>query len=76
MSVETRSWQELCEAITKETDSGQLMWLTAQLLRALDERKGSVAHTKPEESPSFFEHPQLPAIGASMSADEGLAPLQ
>jgi hypothetical protein len=76
MSVETRSWQELCEAITKETDSEQLMRLTAKLLRALDERKVSVAHTKPEESLSSFEHSRVPAIGASMSADEGLAPLQ
>jgi hypothetical protein len=75
MSVDTRSWQELCEAITNETDSRQLMWLTAKLLRALDERKGAVAHTQPQ-SPSLLERSQVPAIGASTSVDESLAPLQ
>jgi hypothetical protein len=76
MSVETRSWQELCEAITNETDSEQLMRLTAKLLRALDDRKVSVRPTEPEEPASFFEHSRVPAISVPMSAEEGSATVE
>jgi hypothetical protein len=56
MSVETRSWQELCEAITNERDSEQLMWLVAKLVRALDERNVSARDTEPEDPAAFFDH--------------------
>ena len=76
MSVETRSWQELCEAVTNERDSEQLMRLVAKLLKALDERKVTARHTEPEEPAAFFEHSPVPAIPVAMSADEGLATVQ
>lgn len=34
MTVEDRSWQELCEAASKEPESGQLMVLISQLMKA------------------------------------------
>ncbi len=39
MSAENRTWQELCEAASKEPDSEQLMALVSELMKALDERK-------------------------------------
>ncbi|MGB9197352.1 MAG: hypothetical protein WCB53_10575 [Terriglobales bacterium] len=39
MSAENRTWQELCEAASKEPDSEQLMTLISELIKALDKRK-------------------------------------
>jgi hypothetical protein len=39
MATEDRTWQELCEAASKEPDSEQLMVLISELMKALDERK-------------------------------------
>lgn len=39
MSAENRTWQELCEAASKESDSDQLMRLISELMKALDQRK-------------------------------------
>jgi hypothetical protein len=39
MTAENRDWQELCEAASKEPDSGRLMALVSELIEALDERK-------------------------------------
>jgi hypothetical protein len=39
MTAETRNWQELCKAVTKEPDSERLMALVSELIEALDERK-------------------------------------
>lgn len=39
MSAETRTWQELCEAASKEPDPQQLMRLISELMKALDNRK-------------------------------------
>ena len=39
MSAESRTWQELCEAASKEPDSEQLMTLISELIKALDNRK-------------------------------------
>ena len=76
MSVETRSWQELCEAVTNERDSEQLMRLVAKLLKALDERKVIARHAEPEEPAAFFEHSPVPVIPVAMSAEEGLSTAQ
>ena len=79
MSVETRSWQELCEAVTNERDSEQLMRLVAKLLKALDERKVIARHAEPEEPEepaAFFEHSPVPVIPVARSAEEGLATAQ
>jgi len=73
MSVETRSWQELCEAVTKETDSKQLVGLVAKLLKALDERKVSVRSTQSQEGPLFSEHPRIRIKPVPLSTKEDLA---
>lgn len=39
MSAENRTWQELCEAASKEPDPEQLMTLISELIKALDHRK-------------------------------------
>jgi len=39
MSVENRTWRELCEAACKEPDPEQLMTLVSELVKALDGRK-------------------------------------
>lgn len=41
MTGETRTWQELCEAASQESDPTQLMALIAKLMQALDERDQS-----------------------------------
>jgi hypothetical protein len=41
MAAETRTWQELCEAASQESDPTQLMALVAELMQALDERDQS-----------------------------------
>jgi hypothetical protein len=66
MSVETRSWQELCEAVTIETDSKQLMGLVAKLLEALENRR-----TQSVQAP-FSEARGAEAISLFMSTDNGL----
>ena len=38
MIAENRSWQELCEAASAETDPEQLMDIVSELMKALDER--------------------------------------
>ena len=42
MSVEKRDWQDLCRAASKEHDSEHLLALVFELMKALDEQKGSV----------------------------------
>ena len=37
MNTKNRTWQELCEAASKELDSEQLMKLVSELMKALDE---------------------------------------
>ena len=39
MSAENPTWQELCEAASKEPDPEQLMTLISELIKALDKRK-------------------------------------
>jgi hypothetical protein len=39
MTAENRTWQELCEAASKEPDPQQLMVLVAELVKALDQSK-------------------------------------
>lgn len=36
---EKRDWRELCEAVSKEQNSDELMVLVSELVKALDERK-------------------------------------
>jgi hypothetical protein len=38
MTAENRTWQELCEAASQESDPTQLMEIVAELMQALDER--------------------------------------
>jgi hypothetical protein len=39
LTMENRSWKELCEAASKERDSKQLIVLVTELIKALDEQK-------------------------------------
>jgi hypothetical protein len=41
MTAETKTWQELCEAVSHESNPTRLMALIAELMRALDERDQS-----------------------------------
>src|SRR2546423_4611972 len=75
MSVETRSWQELCEDVSKETDSKQLMGLVAKLLKALDECKASVPNSQSQVARSFSERARVRITPVPLSAKEGLAPV-
>ena len=36
MIAENRTWQELCEAASQESDSEQLLTLVSELVKALD----------------------------------------
>lgn len=44
MAAEDRTWQELCEAASKEPDSERLMALISELMKALDESKLPARH--------------------------------
>ena len=50
MSVQNRSWQELCEAASKESDSEQLLALVTELMKALDERNISTKSAEQESA--------------------------
>lgn len=36
MTAEDRTWQELCEAASQESDTEQLLTLVSELMKALD----------------------------------------
>ena len=38
MTADNKTWQELCEAASNESDPEKLMALISELMRALDER--------------------------------------
>lgn len=69
MSVENRSWQELCEAASKERDSEQLILLVSQLMRALDERRISAHHSAQGESRVVLPTFRNAGVSGTMSAD-------
>ena len=48
MTHESRTWQELCEAASKEFDSERLISLVSELMEALDKRKTPADHAYQE----------------------------
>ena len=44
MTPESLTWQELCEAASKESDSERLISLVSELIEALDKRKTPANH--------------------------------
>jgi len=46
VNAENRTWQELCDAASKEPDPEQLMVLVSELMKALDNRKAPARGTR------------------------------